>query len=71
MKVFKSEAKSLACAAYARDVLNLTDAVGLDKNTYLNAWKYVRQYDKPSLQQSALHCADILHGLLEEGDEAE
>eukprot|EP00971_Amphidinium_carterae_P307645 6113931-Amphidinium_carterae.1 len=31
MKVFKSEAKSPACAAYARDVLNMTDAVGLVK----------------------------------------
>eukprot|EP00971_Amphidinium_carterae_P171634 3402923-Amphidinium_carterae.1 len=104
MKVFKSEAKSLACAAYARDVLNMTDGVGLvkpeaaqlrasrvpimnnatqhveNKNTYLNSWKYVRQYDTPSLEQSALHCADVLHcegklfqkewnALLEEADE--
>eukprot|EP00971_Amphidinium_carterae_P192963 3829143-Amphidinium_carterae.1 len=27
VKVFKSEAKALACAAYARDVLNMTDAI--------------------------------------------
>eukprot|EP00971_Amphidinium_carterae_P214657 4259915-Amphidinium_carterae.2 len=66
MRVFKSDAKSLACAAYARDVLNMTDAIGLvkpklrslgeatqqvkNKNTYLSVWKYVRQYD------TASHC---------------
>eukprot|EP00971_Amphidinium_carterae_P014480 286005-Amphidinium_carterae.1 len=85
LKVFKSEAKSLACAAYARDVLNITDAFCLVKpkaaqlraslvpimnnatqhventSTYPNAWRYVRQYDTASLEQSALHCVDVLH----------
>eukprot|EP00971_Amphidinium_carterae_P293204 5821236-Amphidinium_carterae.1 len=51
MKVFKSEA-NLACAAYARDLLNSQLRASLvpimnnatqhveNKNTYLNAWKY-------------------------------
>eukprot|EP00971_Amphidinium_carterae_P162345 3218282-Amphidinium_carterae.1 len=72
IKVFKSEAKSMVGAAYARDVPNMTDAVGLVKpkgcgtscqsrSNYEQRCAARREQNLLERVESALDCADVLH----------